>query len=188
MGIGRGIIDRVARLREELRRHDRLYYVESRPEISDAEYDALFRELKELEARHPDLVTSDSPTQRVGAPLPEGQGFEKVRHAVPMLSIDSLFTVEEVREFEEKLRRFLKTPEGTSFDWAVEPKLDGVSIALFYEGGRFVRGVTRGDGEVGGDVTANLRTVRNLPLELAHARPAPRVLEVRGEVLMRREA
>src|SRR5262245_39966928 len=166
MSLGKGVIERAARLRAEIQRHDRLYHVESRPEISDADYDGLFRELKELEERHPELVTPESPTQRVGAPLPEGQGFEKVRHEVPMLSIDSLFDAGEVREFEEKIRRFLKTPEGTLFDWAVEPKLDGVSIALLYEDGRFVRGLTRGDGEVGEDVTTNLRTVRNLPMIL----------------------
>ncbi|NOT31197.1 MAG: NAD-dependent DNA ligase LigA [Planctomycetes bacterium] len=189
MSVGKGTIEQAAKLRAELQRHDRLYYIESRTEISDAEYDELFRRLKELEQRHPELVTPDSPTQRVGAPLAEGQGFARVRHEVPMLSIDSLFTVEEVREFEEKLRRFLKTPEGEPFDWAVEPKFDGVSIALFYEHGHFVRGVTRGDGEVGEDVTANLRTVRNLPLVLAaKPRKPPALLEVRGEVLMRRAA
>jgi DNA ligase (NAD+) len=189
MSVGKGVIERAVRLRAEIQRHDRLYYLDSRPEISDAEYDALFRELKALEEHHPELVTPDSPTQRVGAPLPEGRGFEKVRHEVPMLSIDSLFTGEEVREFEEKIRRFLKTPEGASFDWAVEPKFDGVSIALVYEHGRFVRGVTRGDGEVGEDVSANLRTVRNLPLVLrGSTRPVPERLEVRGEVLMRRAA
>lgn len=189
MGIGKGSIERASELRAELARHERLYYVESRPEVSDAEYDALFRELQQLEQRHPELVTPDSPTQRVGAPLPEGTGFEKVRHEIPMLSIDSLFTVEEVREFEEKIRRFLKTPEGEAFVWALEPKFDGVSIALFYEHGRFVRGVTRGDGEVGEDVTANLRTLRNLPLVLGgHPRAVPARLEVRGEVLMRRAA
>jgi DNA ligase (NAD+) len=189
MGAGRGLIERVAKLRAEIRRHDWLYHVESRPEISDAEYDKLFRELKELEERQPELVTPDSPTQRVGAPLAEGQGFDKVRHEVPMLSIDSLFGADEVREFEEKIRRFLKTPEGEAFAWAVEPKFDGVSISLLYEAGRFTRGVTRGDGEVGEDVTANLRTVRNLPLQLAGPkRSLPARLEVRGEVLMRREA
>jgi len=189
MSVGKGLIERAAKLRAELARHERLYYVESKPEVSDAEYDALFRELKELEERHPDLVTPDSPTQRVGAPLAEGAGFEKARHEIPMLSIDSLFSVEEVREFEEKIRRFLKTPEGELFDWAVEPKFDGVSIALFYERGRFVRGVTRGDGEVGEVVTANLRTVRNLPLVLrTKPRKPPALLEVRGEILMRRAA
>lgn len=189
MGIGRGTLQRVAELRERIRHHDRLYYLESRTEISDAEYDALFRELKELEERHPELRTPDSPTQRVGAPLAEGQGFEKVRHEVPMLSIDSLFDEAEVREFEAKLRRFLKTPEEARFHWAMEPKFDGVSISLFFEHGRFVRGLTRGDGETGEEVTANLRTVRNLPLALdGSRRPVPERLEVRGEILMRREA
>lgn len=189
MSVGKGVIERAAWLRETLRHHERLYYLESRPEVSDAEYDALFCELRTLETAHPELLTPDSPTQRVGAPLPEGTGFEKVRHEVPMLSIDSLFTVEEVREFELKLRRYLKTPDEAQFDWAVEPKFDGVSIALFYERGTFVRGLTRGDGEVGEDVTANLRTVRNLPLVLAGpAQTHPAKLEVRGEILMRRPA
>jgi DNA ligase (NAD+) len=189
MSIGRGVIQRAALLRAQILHHDRLYHVESKPEVSDAEYDALFRELKELEQLHPELVTPDSPTQRVGAALAEGQGFERVRHQVPMLSIDSLFDAEEVRDFEKGIRRFLKVPEGAALEWAVEPKFDGVSIALFYEDGRFVRGVTRGDGEVGEDVTANLRTVRNLPLALdPSARPVPARMEVRGEVLMRRAA
>jgi DNA ligase (NAD+) len=189
MGAGRGPQERLTKLREEIRRHDRLYYLESRPEISDAEYDRLFRELVELEREHPELVTPDSPTQRVGAPLEEGQGFASVRHEPPMLSIDSLFSEQEVRDFEEKLRRFLRTPAGVEFDWSVEPKFDGVSVSLRYEQGSFVRGLTRGDGQVGEDITANLRTVRNLPLVLAHGRRAPpRLLEVRGEILMRREA
>ena len=183
------VLERVRELRAAIVRHDLLYYVESRPEISDAEYDALFRELKELEELHPELVVPESPTQRVGSALPEGQGFERVAHEVPMLSIESLFSADEVREFSEKLRRFLRTPEGVEYEWSVEPKLDGVSISLLYEGGRFVRGVTRGDGAVGEDITANLRTVRNLPLELSSARrPPPRSIEVRGEVLMRRDA
>ncbi len=189
MDTRREVLERLTELRRTILHHDRLYYIESRPEIADAEYDRLFRELVELEQRHPELVTPDSPTQRVGAPLTEGQGFERVLHEVPMLSIDSLFSTEEVREFDERLRRFLRTPEGSDFDWAVEPKLDGVSISLRYEEGRFVRGLTRGDGAVGEDITANLRTVRNLPLMLSDARrPVPRLLEVRGEILMRREA
>ena len=180
---------RAAELAETLRRHDRLYYIESRPEISDAEYDALFHELVEIEREHPELVTPASPTQRVGAPLPEGQGFDRVEHAIPMLSIESLFEEAEVREFEVKLRRFLKVEEDESFEWAVEPKFDGVSASLVYEGGELVRGVTRGDGVVGEDITANLRTVRNIPLTLsAEERALPRLLEVRGEVLMQREA
>jgi DNA ligase (NAD+) len=178
---------RARALREEILRHDRLYYVESKPVISDAEYDALFRELRDLEQAHPELVTPDSPTQRVGAPLPEGQGFDKVRHSAPMLSIESLFEEQEVREFEERIVRFLKLESGEELDWAVEPKFDGVSAALLYEEGVFVRGLTRGDGEVGEDISSNLRTVRNLPLRLSGARrPVPRRIEVRGEVVMQR--
>ncbi|MEM7309288.1 MAG: NAD-dependent DNA ligase LigA [Planctomycetota bacterium] len=179
---------RAADLRSELLRHDRLYYLESRPEISDAEYDALFRELQALEEQHPELLAPDSPTQRVGAPLPEGVGFDKVEHRVPMLSIESLFAVEEVREFEEKILRFLKLEDGDGLVWSVEPKFDGVSAALIYEDGALVRGLTRGDGRVGEDITANLRTVRNIPLQLVtKKRPAPRRIEIRGEVVMQRE-
>jgi len=180
--------ERVQALRTELARHDRFYYAEARPEISDAEYDKLFRELRDLERAYPELVTSDSPTQRVGSPLPEGQGFEKVRHEVAMLSIESLFDEAEVRDFESKLRRFLKAEEGDDFDWAVEPKFDGVSASLLYENGEFVRGVTRGDGSVGEDITANLKTVRNVPLVLSDTvRALPSLIEVRGEVLMQRD-
>lgn len=180
---------RAAELADRIRHHDRLYYLESRPEVSDAEYDALFRELKALEAAHPELVSPDSPTQRVGAPLPEGQGFDKVAHDIPMLSIDSLFAEEEVRDFEERILRFLKLEDGADLEWAVEPKFDGVSASLLYEDGLLVRGLTRGDGAMGEEITANLRTVRQIPLRLDTSdRPAPRRLEVRGEVLIEREA
>lgn len=180
---------RAAELRAEIARHDRLYYVQSEPEISDAEYDALFIELRDLEAGHPELVTSDSPTQRVGAPLPEGQGFAKVAHEVPMLSIDSLFTAAEVREFEERILRFIGLESGDELAWSVEPKFDGVSASLLYIDGLLVRGLTRGDGVQGEEVTTNLRTVRNIPLRLSDAvRPIPRRLEVRGEVLIERGA
>ena len=178
--------ERAGALRAEIARHDRLYHVEGRPEVSDQEYDALYRELVELEAAHPELVVPDSPTQRVGAPIPEGRGFERVAHRVPMLSIDSLFSEEEVRDFEARIVRFLGLEGGDELDWVVEPKLDGVSVSLHYESGRFVRAITRGDGVVGEDVTGNVRTIRNLPLALAaggtHA--PPRRLEVRGEILI----
>jgi DNA ligase (NAD+) len=178
---------RAAKLRAEILRHDRLYHVEGRPEISDAEYDALFRELRALEEEHPELVTEDSPTRRVGAPLPEGQGFATVEHEVPMLSIESLFTVEEVREFEARILRFLNLKDDSELVWLVEPKLDGVSASLLYREGVLVRGATRGDGTVGEDITANLRTVRNIPLRLhAGKTPPPRTVEVRGEVLIAR--
>lgn len=176
---------RAAELRGELQHHGELYYTRGAPEISDAEYDALYRELVELEAQYPELVTPSSPTQRVGAPLPDGESFEKVRHAEPMLSIDSLFDEAEVREFEERIVRFLNLKSGDELTWSVEPKFDGVSAALIYEHGVFVRGVTRGDGQVGEDVTANLKTVRNLPMELRGAGgELPELLEVRGEVLI----
>jgi len=188
MAVPKGVEKRITELRAEIRRHDRLYHVESKPELSDAEYDALFSELKRLEAEHPGLLTPDSPTQRVGAPVPEGQGFPTVKHEVPMLSIDSLFTNEEVREFEARIVRFLGLENGEALDWAVEPKFDGVSAALVYEEGRLVRGAMRGDGVQGEEITANLRTIRNLPLALAREGHAiPRRVEVRGEVLIRRE-
>jgi DNA ligase (NAD+) len=181
-------VRRVRELREEILRHDRLYHVEGKPEISDAEYDRLFQELRALEEEHPELATDDSPTRRVGAPLPEGEGFATVEHAVPMLSIESLFTAEEVREFEGRILRFLNLKTDAELEWVVEPKLDGVSAALLYREGVLVRGATRGDGVRGEDITRNLRTVRNIPLRLFDsARAAPKLLEVRGEVLISRE-
>jgi len=180
---------RLAELRATLLRHDHLYYVEGRPAISDAEYDRLFRELRDLEEAHPELVVPDSPTQRVGAPLPEGASFPKVRHEVPMLSIESLQARTEVEEFVEGVLRFLGREDERGLEWHVEPKFDGVSASLVYEEGLLVRGATRGSGGVGEDVTANLKTVRNVPLRLSESeRPVPRLLEVRGEVLMERAA
>ena len=180
--------ERAGWLRVEIARHDKLYYNEAEPEISDKEYDALFRELKALEREHEELITSDSPTQRVGAPLSEGESFDKVEHEVPMLSIDSLFGEEEVREFEERLLRFVGEESGDELEWVAEPKFDGVSASLIYEDGVFVRGITRGDGRVGEDVTQNLRTIRNLPLVLdTSSGDVPSVLEVRGEVLIQLE-
>jgi DNA ligase (NAD+) len=177
----------MAELRRLIHHHDRLYHVEARPEITDAEYDRLFRELKELEAHHPDSVPSDSPPRRVGAPLAEGTGFRVVRHAVPMLSIDSLFTPDEVREFDTRARKGLGLADDQEITYAVEPKYDGVSTSLVYENGVFVLGLTRGDGVQGEDITANLRTVRTLPLRLAAETP-PRLLEVRGETILSRKA
>jgi DNA ligase (NAD+) len=178
---------RISDLRQQIEHHNHLYFVAGAPVISDAEYDALFRELLDLERSHPELVTPESPTQRVGAALPEGQGFARVRHAVPMLSIESLFDEAGVRDFEERIVRFLRLGSGEGLVWIVEPKFDGVSASLVYERGLFARGVTRGDGVVGEDVTANLRTVRNIPLRLqGRERPFPESLEVRGEVFMER--
>jgi DNA ligase (NAD+) len=188
MAVERNPARRVKDLREEIRRHDRLYHVEGRPEISDAEYDALFRELRELERLHPELESEDSPTRRVGAPIPEGQGFATVVHEVPMLSIESLFAPEEVREFEARILRFLGLESGVDLEWIVEPKLDGASASLLYEAGRLVRGATRGDGVRGEDITSNLKTVRSIPLRLdGSRRDWPKTLEVRGEVILSRE-
>ena len=188
MAADQQVARRVKELREEILRHDRLYHVEGRPEISDAEYDELFRELRRLEAEHPALASDESPTRRVGAPLPEGQGFATVLHEVPMLSIESLFGVEEVREFESRILRFLGLDSGDDLDWVAEPKLDGASASLLYEDGVLVRGATRGDGVRGEDITANLKTVRSIPLRLDGARrPVPRTLEVRGEVILSRD-
>ncbi len=161
-----------------IERHNRLYYVEDAPEVTDAEYDALFRELQELEAGHPELRTPDSPTQRVGAaPLAE---FGEVRHRTPMLSIGNAFDEEEVRAFDKRVRENLGVEE---VEYAVEPKFDGLAVSLTYRDGVFAQGATRGDGTTGEDVTANLRTVRSIPLKL---NSSAELLEVRGEVLMYR--
>ncbi len=165
-----------ARLVREIERHNRLYYIDAAPAVSDGEFDALMRRLQELEKDYPSLATPDSPTRRVGgAPLP---GFTSVRHAVPMLSIDNTYNEAELRQFDGRVRKGLdrEVPE-----YVVELKLDGVSISLRYEEGVLVRAATRGDGVTGDDVTQNIKTIRSLPLRLENA---PRVLEARGEVFM----
>jgi len=172
--------ERIEALRTEIRRHDYLYYVKDRPEIADSEYDRLFRELLDLEAAHPDLVTPDSPTQRVGAPpLDE---LAKVPHERPMLSLDSILDPEEVRAFDRRMKRELGV---AAVAYTAEPKYDGLSVELLYERGRFVRGATRGDGVTGEDVTVNLRTIKALPLTLRGNERPPDRLVVRGEVYMR---
>ncbi|WP_437768447.1 hypothetical protein WMF27_13550 [Sorangium sp. So ce281] len=171
---------RIEALRREIRVHDHLYYVLDRPVISDAEYDRRLDELKRLEGLYPDLVTPDSPTQRVaGAPLP---AFPEVRHLAPMLSLDSVVHEEDVRRFIDRLRQALGQGRPT---FVAEPKLDGASIEVVYERGALVRAGTRGDGERGEDVTANVKTIRSVPLRLVDdGRPPPERLSVRGEVLM----
>jgi len=174
-----GAAERAAQLRAEINEHNRRYYALDDPSIPDAEYDALFRELQELEAQHPELLTPDSPTQRLGtAPLAK---FEPVRHRVPMLSLNNAFEEEEVRAFDRRCREVLGVEE---IEYSAEPKFDGLAVSLRYENGVFVQGATRGDGATGENVTQNLRTVRNLPLQLPAAKKPPAVLEVRGEVLM----
>jgi len=172
---------RAEALRREIERHNRLYYLEDAPAITDAEYDRLLRELMDLETQHPDLLTPDSPTQRVGAtPLPE---FPEVRHRTPMLSLSNALDEDEARAFDRRVREALGEEE---VEYAAEPKFDGLAISLSYRNGLFVQGVTRGDGAAGEDVTPNLRTVRAIPLRLPAAADTAD-LEVRGEVLMFRD-
>jgi DNA ligase (NAD+) len=167
-------------LRETIQRHEHLYYVLDRPEISDAEYDRLMAQLKELEARHPELISPDSPTQRVGGKPREG--FVKVRHSSPMLSLDNALNEGELKDFDRRVRQLLG---GAPYCYVAELKMDGLSMAAHYREGVFRQAVTRGDGEVGEDVTENARTIRSLPLGIAAQVPA---LEVRGEVIMNRRA
>ncbi|MGB3682456.1 MAG: NAD-dependent DNA ligase LigA [Rubrobacteraceae bacterium] len=167
---------RIEELRDLLRHHSRKYYIEDAPEIPDAEYDALYNELETLEAANPELVTPDSPTQRVGdEPL---EGFEEVRHAVPMLSLSNARKTEDLREWDARVRRLLG--EGEEPTYVTELKIDGLAVSLRYENGSFVRGATRGNGTVGEDVTQNLRTIRAIPQQLRD--DPPDVLEPRGEV------
>ncbi|MCM2357708.1 MAG: NAD-dependent DNA ligase LigA, partial [Geobacteraceae bacterium] len=171
---------RVQELRREIERHNHLYYVLDRPEITDAEYDALYRELVRLEEQFPGLASPDSPTQRVGgAPLAK---FGQVTHRIAMLSLENAFGEEDAVEFDERVKRFLGLPAG-EIDYVCEPKMDGLAVELVYQNGEFTVGATRGDGFVGEDVTQNLRTVKSIPLRLATDRP-PRLLEVRGEVYL----
>jgi DNA ligase (NAD+) len=170
-------------LREKIRHHEYLYYVVDNPEISDLEFDKLMRQLKDLEAEHPDSITADSPTQRVGGKPREG--FVKVPHSSPMLSLDNTYNEDELRDWE---RRVHELSGRTDVDYVCELKLDGMSLALIYEDGKLVRGITRGDGSVGEDVTLNVRTVRSIPLSISKEKlkkaRIPADFEVRGELLM----
>ncbi len=170
---------RLAELCSLIEHHNYRYHVLDEPEISDAEFDRLFRQLQELEQQHPEWVTPDSPTQRVGAQPREG--FPTVEHTIPMLSLDNASNLEELRAFDARLRRFLKREE--VIPYTVEPKYDGVAVELRYDEGRFALGSTRGDGRTGEDISHNLKTIRSLPLRL-RGRPTPKLIEVRGEVFM----
>jgi len=174
---------KIEALREKIRHHEYLYYVLDQPEISDAQFDKLMRELKDAEAEHPELITADSPTQRVGGKPREG--FVKVPHSSPMLSLDNTYNEEELRDWE---RRVHELSGRSDVDYVCELKLDGMSLALIYEDGKLVRGITRGDGSIGEDVTLNVRTVRSVPLSIPKERlkkaGIPADFEVRGELLM----
>jgi DNA ligase (NAD+) len=173
------------RLALELEGHDKRYYQDDAPKISDAEYDALRQRYNAIEKRFPEFVTSDSPSQKVGA-APSGR-FRKVRHAVPMLSLDNAFAEEDVIDFVGRIRRFLKLADDDKIDFSAEPKIDGLSMSLRYEGGELVTAATRGDGAEGEDVTANIRTLEDVPKKLK-GRNVPDVCEVRGEVYMTKQA
>lgn len=170
--------EEIAQLREQILYHDRKYYVEAAPEISDREYDRLMERLKQLEAQHPELVTPDSPTQRVGGE-PVGE-LATVEHLVPMLSIENTYSREELRAYGMRVRKLLGNEP---VEWVVEWKIDGVAVSLLYEDGLLIRGATRGDGRIGDDITHNVRTVRGIPLRLL-GHPVPRILEIRGEIYM----
>ena len=174
---------RIEGLREKIRHHEHRYYVLDDPEISDAEFDVLMQDLKQLEAEHPALITPDSPTQRVGGKPREG--FAKVRHSRPMLSLDNTFSQEELRAWD---RRVHELSGEEQVDYVCELKLDGMSLALWYRDGRLDRAISRGDGEVGEDITLNVRTMRSVPLSIAakslKSAGLPPDFEVRGEVVM----
>ncbi len=181
------IEQRIGKLREELNHHNYLYYVRNKPEVSDQEYDRLMRELGELEAAHPELLTPDSPTQRLGdEPI---ESFRSVDHAVRMMSIDNTYSEEDLRKFDERVRKGL----GASPHYVMEPKVDGIAASIRYEQGLLVLAATRGDGRRGDDITANVRTIRSVPLRLHASEPGkpggkaveiPEILEVRGEIYM----
>src|SRR5271157_4545004 len=174
---------KIEALRDKIRYHEHRYYVLDDPEVSDAEFDRLMNELKALEAEHPELITPDSPTQRVGGKPREG--FVKVPHSSPMLSLDNTYSEDELRDWE---RRVHELSGRTEVDYVCELKLDGMSLALIYEDGKLVRGITRGDGSVGEDVTLNVRTVRSVPLSIDREKlkkaGIPVNFEARGELLM----
>lgn len=171
--------ERIAFLCREIERHNRLYYENDAPEITDAEYDHLFQELKELETSYPEFARSDSPTLRVGGkPLAR---FSQVTHRMPMLSLDNAFSEGDIQEFDRRIKKELAIAQESEVDYVCEPKMDGLAVELVYENGIFTGGSTRGDGEIGEDITSNLRTIKSIPLSLSTANP-PKLLEIRGEV------
>ncbi|MDA0692215.1 MAG: NAD-dependent DNA ligase LigA [Nitrospinae bacterium] len=179
--------EEIETLRREIRRHDIRYYVDDQPEITDREYDRLMQRLIDLEKKHPDWVTSDSPTQRVGGKVSDR--FESVVHKMPMLSLDNTYNLDEFRDFHSRVVKGLKNEIAEdAIEYVVELKIDGLGVTLSYENGLFVQGATRGDGRAGEDITANLRTIRSVPLQIPVEKEAFKFLEVRGEVYLDRKA
>jgi len=175
--------DRIESLINEIRRHNDLYYRDDRPEITDAEYDARLRELRDLETAYPDLLRSDSPTQRVGTTI-TGTGFESAPHRSPMLSLDNAMDEAEMRAFDQRIRRLLDTQD-PALSFVAEPKLDGSGVELIYKNGRFEQGLTRGDGQTGEDVTVNLKCIPSIPLHFTESgEPTPKIASIRGEVVL----
>ncbi|MCS7279270.1 MAG: NAD-dependent DNA ligase LigA [Thermodesulfobacteriaceae bacterium] len=183
------VIERVKKLREEIEYHNYRYYVLDSPVISDAEYDALMRELKELENQYPELITPDSPTQRVG--FKPAEGFKEVPHAEPMLSLDDAMNENEVIEFDKRIKRFLGLSENEPIEYTVEPKIDGVAVELTYENGVLTVASTRGDGYVGEEITNNVKTIKTIPLKIRKfAEDAPEIpirVDIRGEIYLNKE-
>ena len=177
----RSIQDQIEALRTQILYHERKYYIDAQPEISDGEFDRLMKELAHLETAHPEFISPDSPTHRVGGEATLGR---RARHRGPMLSLDNTYNYEELRDFDRRVRKVLPDQP---IKYVAELKIDGLGVSLLYEDGRLVRGATRGDGEFGEDVTANLRTIRTIPLRLTPVQPMPAVLEVRGEVFIPRD-
>ena len=173
----------IEKLKKEIRRHDHLYYVQNSPKITDGEYDRLYSRLKDLEETNPELLTSDSPTQRIGGQ--PAKGFPTIRHIAPMMSLDNTYSAGEIRQFDERVRKNLK---GDKVEYVVELKFDGVSISLLYKDGKWVQGSTRGDGIEGDDVSNNLKTIRSIPLAFDEEANIPKLIEVRGEVYMTKKA
>ena len=181
-----GVARQLADLREQIRHHDRLYYVEAAPEISDLAYDQLLEQLRQLEQAHPDLVTSDSPTQRVGGePVSD---LQPVRHRLPMLSIDNTYSTTDLKAWGKRTEKLLRDAgDARPIEWVLELKIDGVAVALTYEAGQLSLAATRGNGTVGDDITHNVRTIPAIPLSLDLADPPP-LIEVRGEIFMTNSA
>ena len=177
---------KIERLRENIRQHDILYYVDDNPTISDREYDLLMRELLDLEIKFPEFIVPDSPTQRVGGKVAEK--FTAVGHKTPMLSLSNTNSVDELRDFHERVVKGLGSSASIDIEYFVELKFDGLAVALTYENGVFVQGATRGNGKEGENITANLRTIKSIPLKIPVHRDKINFLEVRGEVFMPRES